>query len=191
MKTLFFLFIFSACGAICCQAQNNTKQTITTPASLKADTVNKVTYTYKGKLYTQQEFIDSVCIKLEKNDTEYVAMTDFLKAKNETDVLNTIKNKSLRFRIYESKIDPAALAKEVEESTKNAKASEDFRLLTDTTTILKPQKITLRQLSKDVENKVVDSEQKYVEFVDKYPELKTDEKVRVMYEKCKSKIKKK
>ena len=52
------------------------------------------------------------------------------------------------------------------------------------------QKTTLAQLSKDVDNKVAGSEQKYVEYVDKYPDLRKDAKVKVMYEKCKAKIKK-
>ncbi len=53
MKTLFCILTFVMLRGFVTQAQ-----TIPIPASLKADTVSKVTYTYKGKTYKQQEFID-------------------------------------------------------------------------------------------------------------------------------------
>jgi hypothetical protein len=59
MKTLFCLFLVLVCGSFVAQAQQKkTAQTIEIPASLKADTISKVTYTYKGKTYKQQAFID-------------------------------------------------------------------------------------------------------------------------------------
>jgi hypothetical protein len=78
------------------------------------------------------------------------------------------------------------LTKEAEASTKKAEASTKFV----EKFVIPELQTTLTQLSKDVENKVAGSEQKYVDYVDKYPTLLKDAKVKVMYEKCKAKIKK-
>jgi len=54
MKILFCLFLVLVCGSFVAQAQQKkTAQTIEIPASLKADTLSKVTDTYKGKTYKQ------------------------------------------------------------------------------------------------------------------------------------------
>jgi hypothetical protein len=82
--------------------------------------------------------------------------------------------------------------KELEEVTRELAATKEALRITKSITqpTEQEQKRTLTQLSKDVENKVAGSEQKYVEYVDTYPTLLKDAKVKVMYEKCKAKIKK-
>lgn len=208
MKTLFFTLIFVLFGVFTTQAQDKTA--ITIPASLKADTVSKVTYTYKGKTYKQQEFIDLVYTKAAQKDKEYAAMIDFLKAKNETNIVEKIENETFEFidwnafnleavelakKVEVTKKKSEAAEKELEAAEKNLEASIKFNASLDTTAIIltptQQQKTTLTQLSKDIDNKVVGSEKKYVEFVDKYPDLKNDEKVKLMYEKCKAKLGKK
>lgn len=203
MKTLFCTLIFVLFGVFTTQAQDKTA--ITIPASLKADTVSKVTYTYKGKTYKQQEFIDLVYTKGVKEDKEYTAMIDFLKAKNETNIVEKIESAvdDNAFAGLEDGLDELVeankkaeeSAKRAEEATKRAEAAKKFVASIDTTGILEPsneQKTTkLTQLSNDVDNKVVGSEKKYVDYVDKYPHLKNDEKVKLMYEKCKAKLGKK
>ncbi len=187
MKTLFCLFLVLVCGSFVAQAQKKTAQTITIPASLKADTISKVTYTYKGKTYKQQAFIDLVYTKGVKEDKEYKAMIDFLKAKKETNVVEKIESavEDKAFAGLEDGLDELnAKHKEAEEVTKKAEASTKFL----EKFVIPELQTTLTQLSKDVDNKVVGSEQKYVEFVDKYPTLLKDAKVKVMYEKCKAKI---
>ena len=208
MKTLFCLFLVLVCGSFIAQAQKKTAQTIEIPASLKADTISKVTYTYKGKTYKQQAFIDLVYTKGVKEDKEYKAMIDFLKAKKETNLVEKIESavEDKAFAGLEDGLDELnadtkeleqvkkeaeAAKKEAEESRKKAEASaEALRIIKS---FGEPneqeQKTTLTQLSKNVANKIAGSEQKYVEYVDKYPDLRKDAKVKAMYEKCKAKIK--
>jgi hypothetical protein len=187
IKTLFCLFLVLVCGSFVAQAQQKkTAQTIEIPASLKADTISKVTYTYKGKTYKQQAFIDLAYTKAAQKDKEYAAMISFLKAKKEINVVEKIESETWVFEADESMTE---VANNLKETTKKAEDAKEGAKMAETMT----QKIVganLTQLSKDIENKVTGSEQKYVEYVDKYPELRKDTKVKVMYEKCKAKIKK-
>jgi hypothetical protein len=207
MKTLFCLLLVLVCGSFIAQAQKKkTAQTIEIPASLKADTISKVTYTYKGKTYKQQAFIDLVYTKGVKEDKEYTAMINFLKAKKETNVVEKIESavEAKAFAGLDDDLDESdadlkkleQLTKKAEEITKKAeeitKKAEDAKEGAKMAEAMTQKMVgaNLTQLSKDVENKVAGSEQKYVDYVDKYPALKTDAKVKVMYEKCKAKIKK-
>jgi len=134
-----------------------------------------------------------------KEDKEYTAMINFLKAKKETNIAEKIESAvedkafaGLEDGLDELNADTKELEqakKEAEAAKKEAEAAKEGAKKAEAMT----QKIVganLTQLSKDVENKVAGSEQKYVEYVDKYPTLLKDAKVKVMYEKCKAKIKK-
>lgn len=129
MKTLLCLFLVLVCGSFVAQAQQKkAAQTIEIPASLKADTISKVTYTYKGKTYKQQAFIDLVYTKAAQKDKEYTAMIDFLKAKKETDVVEKIESavEAKAFAGLDDDLDESdADLKKLEQAKKEVKAKQE------------------------------------------------------------------